>query len=444
MTEWDFLMTFKAHIIHVGAMNNKGTQALLTSDVMVIDETVNGAAIAVSTTDIDGVKKLDLPLSQLLPPMVDIPYVKADQLSPRFGFERKGFAYKILTLALLIQMSVQVVLSLVSVTLSKIGFKALYRGEVIESIKNSNIVISHSDENFKETASLLPLNLYWTLTWWSMLISRTMDIIVSRSFGKPVIMFPNSVGPFRTWIGRFLTRLSLNCCDYIMIRDPISYRIVNEVGIRTSKFLTYDTALLFNRSGNGISTDLSRPIIGVSAGIYGQSLSLAEVQNYISAHAMALDRAVEKYGFSVAFLPHYISGFGNDDYDVSKSIVEEMRNKQQTKIILTDSVAEFTPLLNKMDMVISSKMHPAILAVLGYVPVLCISYDHKQTGFFQRLNMGECNINIRDVSYELLFSKIDQTWAHRKTLEEALKRQIPQWQKNVKLTIKKVILSYIN
>jgi colanic acid/amylovoran biosynthesis protein len=438
------LTAFKVHIIHVGNMNNKGTQALLTSDVLVLDETVNGASISVSTTDIDGVKKLGLPLSRLLPPVVDIPYDKADQLSKRFGFERKGLSYKILTLALLILMAVQIMLSLFSVILSKIGFKALYRSEVIESIKNCNIVISHSDENFKETASLLPLNLYWIITWWSMLISRTVDILVSRSFGKPVVMFPNSVGPFRTWIGRFLSRLSLNSCDYILIRDPISYRIVDEVGINTSKVLTYDTALLFNRSGKEILSDLSRPVIGVSPGIYGQSLSMAEVQNYISAHARALDRAVEKHGFSVVFLPHYISGFSYDDFDVSKFIVEKMRNKRRTKIIRTDSVAEFKLLLNRMDMVISSKMHPAILAVLGFVPVLCISYDHKQTGFFQRLNMSECTLNIRDVSYERLLFKIDETWNQRDTLGESLKHQIPQWKKNVRVTIQKVVSLYTN
>jgi colanic acid/amylovoran biosynthesis protein len=439
-----FLTEFETHIIHVGNMNNKGTQALLTSDVSVIFETVNTASISVSTTDIHGVKRLDLPLSRLLPPMVDIPYDKADQLSKRYGFTRKGLSYKIFTLALLFLMFVQIMLSLFSVVLSKIGFKAFYRNEVIDSIKNCDVVISHSDENFKETASLLPLNLYWIITWWSMLVSRTIDILVSRSFGKPVVMFPNSVGPFRTWIGRFLSRLSLNSCDYILIRDPISYKIVDEVGINTSKVLTYDTALLFNRSGKEILSDLSKPVIGISPGIYGQSLSVAEVQNYITAHARALDEAIEKHGFSVVFLPHYISGFSHDDLDVSKSIVEKMRNKHLTKIIKTNSVAEFKHLLNRMDMVISSKMHPAILAVLGFVPVLCISYDHKQTSFFQRLNMNACIINIRDVSYERLLFKIDETWNQRKTLEKSLKRQIPQWQKDLKATIQKVISLYAN
>jgi polysaccharide pyruvyl transferase WcaK-like protein len=424
-------------------MNNKGTQALICSDVSVLHEAFEGISISVSTTDIDGVKKLNLPLNRVSPPMVDVPYDKADQISKKLGFDRSSFFYKILTLALLVLMPVQIILSLVSVILTKTGLTAVYRKEVIDSIKNCNVVISHSDENFKETASLLPLNLYWIITWWSMLLSRTWEIMVSRSLGKSVVMFPNSVGPFRTFIGRFLSRLSLNSCDYILIRDPVSYGIIDDVGIKTTKVLTYDTAILFNRPKKGALTDLSRPLLGVSPGVYRQSLSEAETEKYIVAHANALDRAVEKHGFSIVFLPHYISGFKHDDLDVSKSIIAKMKNANQAQIVKTENVTEFCGLLNQMDMVISSKMHPAILAVIGFVPVLCISYDHKQTAFFQRLNMSECILNIRDVSYDRLASKIDDTWNRRTSLEKSLKIQIPKWQKNVKTNILKTTSLYL-
>jgi polysaccharide pyruvyl transferase WcaK-like protein len=227
-----------------------------------------------------------------------------------------------------------------------------------------------------------------------------------------------------------------------LIRDPISYEIVDRVGINTAKVLTYDTAILFNRSEKATSTNLPRPLIGVSPGIYGQSLSVAETQKYIEAHARALDKAIEKHRVSIVFLPHYISGFRNDDLDVSKLILEKMKNRSQTQIITTYNVTEFCQLLNHMDMVISSKMHPAILAAIGFVPVLCISYDHKQNAFFQRLDMNECVINIRDVSYEGLLSKIDETWKKRSSLQKSLKQQIPQWQKNVKSTIVKTVSLY--
>ena len=61
------------HIIHVGNMANKGTQALLMSDVSVIKDVVKGdVAFSVSTADIDGVKRLNLSLNAILLSMINI------------------------------------------------------------------------------------------------------------------------------------------------------------------------------------------------------------------------------------------------------------------------------------------------------------------------------------------------------------------------------------
>jgi hypothetical protein len=223
------LTAFKVHLMHVGNLNNKGTQALLASDFFVINKIVEGASVSVSTTDIDGVNRLNLPFDMVLPPAVDIPYMKADELLKRFKLERGGYSYRLLVFSLIIFMGLQTFFTLLSIIFEKIGLKPFYRGALIKKIKESDLVISHSDENFKETASLLPLNPIWTVTWWSMLFSRTLDVMVARAFRKPVVMFPNSVGPFRTGVGVFLSRFSLNRCDYLLIRDPISYKIVSEL-----------------------------------------------------------------------------------------------------------------------------------------------------------------------------------------------------------------------
>ncbi|MGD6809021.1 MAG: polysaccharide pyruvyl transferase family protein [Candidatus Bathyarchaeia archaeon] len=436
----------KVHFIHVGNMNNKGTQALFASDVSIIKEVDRDADVSVSTTDIEGVNKMKLPLNRVLSPMVDLPYDRADQTAKTLGFNRNGVFYKLLTISLIALMPIQTILSLFSVIACKLGLKPLYRGEVIKKVQAADVVISHSDESFKETASSLPLNPVWAVTWWSMLFSRTLEVMVARAFHKPVILFPNSVGPFRTFLGRSMAKLSLNSCDYLLIRDPISYDIVKTMGIRTSKILTYDTALLFNQQAN-IPSSINLPselVIGVSAGVYSNSMSKYDVQNYISAHAKALDAAIEKHGFTVAFLPHYISGFSGDDLEISKKITQQMRHKEKTKIIITENAPEFKTLLNRMSMVISSKMHPAILAVSSFIPVLSIVYDHKQTGFFQRLDMTHCTLDISMVSAERLADKIESTWNKQAQITATLAEQIPIWQKNVRQVMKRVVLRYVN
>jgi polysaccharide pyruvyl transferase WcaK-like protein len=423
-------------------MNNKGTQALISSDVSVVKKIVKDSSVTLSTTDVDGVKKLKLPVEKVLPPVVDLPFDKADQLCKSFGFKRGSVSYKTLMLGMFILTMVQTVLLFFSIVLRKAGFKAFYRGDVIDHIRNSNLIISHSDENFKETTSLLPFNVYWVLTYWSMMATRTLDVMVARFFNRPVIMFPNSLGPFRTVVGNFLSKLSLDSCECILIRDPVSFEIVNRLKVDATKILTYDTALLFSQSEPTPLGNLERPAIGVCAGIYSHSLSKEEAERYILAHADALDAAIEKYGFSVVFLPHYVGEFKNDDLFVSNQILDKMKNKANTRIILAKNVSEFKNYLDQMDMVISSKMHPAILACTGYVPTLCIAYDHKQTAFYNNLGMLDFVLNIRLVTYEKLLAKVTWAWEHRTLFQEALRAKIPKWQKHVYINIENVVNSY--
>jgi len=432
------------HFIHVGNMNNKGTQALFDSDVNIVCGLSDADVSAtVSTPDIEGIRKLNLPLDKILPPMVDIPYDKADQMINSVNGARTDLRYKWYFFAVLLFMFVQISLALFSVLLFKLGLKPIYRGDVVRCVADCDLVISHSDENFKETASLLPLNPIWVVTWWSMLLSRTFEIVVAKSLGKPVVLFPNSIGPFRTWFGRFLARLSLSNCDRLLIRESISYDIVKNLKISIPSVLTYDTALLYAPRSE-VDVPVSGNVrIGVCPGIYSRSLSKKESENYVDAHAKALDKAISDFGCSVVFIPHYISGFPNDDLDVSKMIYEKMENKDEAEIVVVDGVNDFKNYLNNMDIVISSKMHPAILAATGFVPVLCVVYDHKQSSFFERLNMVECTLGIREVSNENLWSRIDYVFSHRKDLKKSLETIIPIWQKNVQDAIQNTVKQYI-
>ncbi len=432
----------KCHIIHVGTMNNKGTQALLISDVSLLKTFLKDPSISVSTTDVEGVKDLNLPLEAVVPTIVDIPFKKADALSKRFKIGRSGLKYKLLIISGLLLMLIQVLLSLISALFIKMGLKPVYRGEVLKRMKDCDLVISCSDENFKESASLLPTSFYWIATWWSILFERTLEILMAKFFNRPVIMFPNSIGPFKTYVGRFLSKLALNRCDCLMLRDAISYKIAESLGINSTKILTADTALLL-----GKKTRLSRkrdtePLIGVSPGVYSHGLPADKVNEYIKEHAAALDMAAEKYDLSIVFLPHYISGFKFDDLGISKLIWQSMENRERATIIQVNDVNEFKSLLEKVDMLISSKMHPAVLGVSSFVPTLCIAYDHKQWGLFNHLDMTEMVINIQEADRKTIFSKISLIWENRKEIKNLLQKKVPVLQKSTENSIREVLVYF--
>jgi polysaccharide pyruvyl transferase WcaK-like protein len=439
-----FLAPSRILIIHVGDMDNKGSEVLLRSDISVIKEVVkDGVSLSVSTVNVEGVKKLNLPLNAVLPTIVDVPYKTADSLARKAGINRNTFKYKAFAVASLIYLFIQTTLSVVSAFFTKLGLKAFYRSEVLTHMKNCDLVISCSDENFKEAASLLPSNFYWILTWWTMLFQRTFEITIAKFIGKPVIVFPNSVGPFRTWVGRFLSRLALNNCGYVLVREPISYEIVNSLGIGSRKILTSDTALLFKTTKETISESFSHPAIGVCPGIYRYSLSDEQVRNYILDHAKALDVAIELYGFNVFLSPHYVSHLEYDDLEICKLILNEMKNKNRAKIVVANGVEEFKSFLDHMDMIITSKMHPGVMGVSGHVPTLFIAYDHKQTGLFKHLGMEDFTIPITETSCERILAKIDFIWKEREKIAASLQTRIPELQEGIRKAVREALAFYV-
>lgn len=430
----------RVHIVHVGNMANKGTQALLKSDVSVIRQIFNNeVVISLSTADVEGVRHLGLPVDRVLPTLVDIPYEVADAYAKRSHLSRTSVMYKIWAFLSLLNMFVQMYLSLVSVVLVKAGFKSFYRDEVVRCLEESDLVLSCSDENFKESASLLPLNIYWLLTWWSMLASKTWNVLLARLVSKPVVMLPNSVGPFRTRIGRVLSRVALNNCLFVLIRDQQSYRIVQDLRVKSAKIVTWDTALLFDVSSDKSGSNHS--LIGVSSGLYSHSLSGKKMGEYISAHAIALDKVVEVLGVSVVFLPHYVSGFSNDDLQISKAIRDRMVHRDKATIVDAGSVEEFKSLIGGVDLLVSSKMHPCILAASSYVPSLCVAYDHKQTSFFASLGMEKDVIPLQNVTSEKLYRMVLDLWGRRVERQRFLEERVPAMKAQVRESISFALLS---
>jgi polysaccharide pyruvyl transferase WcaK-like protein len=424
-------------------MDNKGSEVLLRSDISVIREVLKGdVSLSVSTVNVEGVRKLHLPLNEVLPTIANVPYKTADSLAKKAGINRSTIRYKAFSVASLVYLFIQTTLSVISAVLTKLGLKAFYRSEVFNRMKNCDLVVSCSDENFKEAASLLPSNLYWMLTWWTMFFQRTFEITVAKYIGKPVVVFPNSIGPFKTWVGRFLSRLALNGCGYVLAREPISYEIAKSLGIGSRIIQTADTALLFKATKGVISGSFSHPVIGVCPGIYRYSLSDEQVRNYILDHAKALDAAIERYGFNVVLSPHYVSHLEYDDAEICELILEKMKNKNHAKIIVANGVEEFKSLLDHMDMIIASKLHPAVMGVSGYVPTLCIAYDHKQTGLFKLLGMEDCVISIMEVSSERISSKIDLIWKQRERIKASLLTRIPTLQEDIRKAVKKALSFY--
>lgn len=433
----------RIYIIHVGSVTNKGTHALLKSEISELKKMFSDAKISISTMDTETLKRIE-PTLPVYPPLIDIPYVRADLKAKAKGYGREPLKYKLDIVLHTFLMVLQFFLSMISIFLMKANLRGIYRSKTIEQFRDADIVISTSDESFKEGASNLPFNVTWMLTWWCMLFSRVWDLIVAKKmFRKPVIVFPSSAGPFRTFVGRLFGNIVFSNIDLLLLREKHSLKSLIDIKIRIPILITADTTLLFNFDRTRFHENLQKPVIGVSPGFYYRSLTRDKRQKYVSAHSRVLDYLVENYGFRVVFLPHNVTGFEYDDLKISEMILDGMRCKRKAKIICVETADEFKHFLGQLDVLLASKMHPAVLASTDYVPAVAVIYDHKQTGFFDQLGLVEYTIDINRVCYEELLFKLENILKHKEKIRKQLVSRVSCLQNDVRVKIREVILKFV-
>lgn len=435
----------KVLIIHVGSVTNKGTLALVKAQTSELRRIFPTVRIAASTCDVEELKAL-VPDVTPVSLLVDIPHEKADISAMNHEIDRDSYVYKLLLTAYSIRMLLEIPVCLMSSLLYQLGFTGSYKSSVISYIAGSDVIISTADENFKEGASNLPYNIYWRFISWTTLLSRTLEVLISKHvFKKIIIVFPNSIGPFRTFVGCFLGKLVFNNTDLLLLRERYSLEWVRKLGLKTPTVVTSDIALLndIQKPHTTNPGEHDKPLLVVCPGIYAAALSQKQQNNYLTAHARALDKFIDEYGVRVIFLPLEVTGRKNDDYSFCKSILEKMRNSAFAEIVKTKSLEDFCARVSQMELMLSSRMHPTVIASSCRVPVVVITYDYKQLGLMEQLGLDSYVIDINKVTYENMISTMEKAWKNRRFIREHLELEIPILQTKIRNTIEASCKSFL-
>ncbi len=419
--------------MHVGSVTNKGTLALVKAQVSELRRIYKNMGISVSTCDVEKLT-LSMPEVNPLPLLIDIPFEKADIYARHKEIDRGSFKYGLQVVANSIRMFPEIVLCLISGFCYSMGNRRLYKSSVLSSIADADFVISTADENFKEGTSALPFNVYWRLVSWTILLSRAFEILIARHvLNKKIVVFPNSIGPFKTVIGRFLGRLIVSNVDLILVRETYSQEWAESLRPGAPVLVTSDIAILseVERLSRG-STDNKKPRVVVCPGIYASTLSQREQHDYIDAHARALDELADQHDAEIVFLPFEVTGRENDDRIFCELVLKKMKNGQSAKIIETTTLEDFALQVSRANLMISSRMHPSVISFLLKVPTVVINYDFKQLGLLEQLGLSRCAVDINHISCASLMPIIEDVWKDLSTIREHLEMYVPILQRHTR------------
>ena len=261
---------------------------------------------------------------------------------------------------------------------------------------------------------------YFNDVWKSSFIARLGEILIASTLKKKIMIYGQTLGPFSSPIATSLLKRLLKTVSFITYRDAQSLRSLEKCGFDISKsLLTADEAILLEAGGSREATfdryklDKDKLLVGLMVQKFRAYVSVERVeplkeikdeQTYFDNVLAALTHI--HYASPVQFL--FVPSTAWDIpfcQKVYESLPESAR--ADARLVVNITIKEYVELCQHTDMMISTNMHPLILATTNAVPFVAISYFYKVDDFVDTLDMKEYLVRIDELSAAKLVQKFD-------------------------------------
>jgi colanic acid/amylovoran biosynthesis protein len=264
-----------------------------------------------------------------------------------------------------------------------------------------------------------------------LIIAYTMAYALFAS--KPLYLFPQTIGPLSRARDRKLTQWILNRARLVMVREPISLKEIQQMGVtRAHCRLIPDIAFSFQGvpveeaktwlRAWGVDTEQGQPLLGITVINWGAQTAQPMIQEYYEdALFQVANYFLETTHGKVIFFPQVCSNMMvNDDRIPTQRVAERFQDRAEQVIFIKEPT---NPELLKtayrfMDVFIGTRMHSNIFALSEGVPVIAIAYRYKTQGIMQMMMLENWVMDINQVKGEVLVTKLASLWQEKHTLRQ--------------------------
>jgi len=260
-------------------------------------------------------------------------------------------------------------------------------------------------------------------------IHISIFLFFAKHYGRKVMIYAPSMGPFQKWWRKKLHKYILKRADVICVRDQISHKWVKSLKLKKEIHLTADAAIQKILTQQEIKTHIAKsglpfPSESVKIGmtpielswhpVFGKSADIMELNERVAnAFANTIIHMIKK-NIIIYFYPQL---YGNqDDMQMISDIAARVKKavnhniyKDAIIILNNKSDADYQQAhISMMDYFIGTRYHSIVFSAMYHVPFLGIYYEHKTEDFIKRLGMSEYHLPVKDIDSELIINKFNQ------------------------------------
>ncbi len=238
--------------------------------------------------------------------------------------------------------------------------------------------------------------------------------------GTPLVMAPQTIGPFSKRSSGFFAKLSMSLCKIVAARDELSLQAARDMGLTREILLSSDLALRLQ--ADPVARSDGPPQVGLNvSGLlmgggytgkneFGLQLDYPQLIHDLIKHFQSLQ-------CDVHLIPHVIVPEGRlaaeDDYRACEALLQEYPETILAPAFQSPSAAK--GYIAGMDFFVGARMHACIAAFSTGVPVIPMAYSRKFAGLFGALGYDH-TVDCRTEDIATIKSKILAGFENRQTL----------------------------
>jgi polysaccharide pyruvyl transferase WcaK-like protein len=272
-----------------------------------------------------------------------------------------------------------------------------------------------------------PLDLHYEILKWS---------LIAKMRGAKVLFVSVGGGPLGSKLSRWIVKCAISLADYRSYRDRFSQQYLQSIGFDTSNDFVYPD-LVFSSPRSEIPMpphrDGNRPVVGLGLmDYYGEDCSPEHgepiYQNYMQTLTQFAAWLLNN-GYSVRLLIGDLAYDKRARDDAFRMLLENGAVSDPSTII-NDPVASAEELwtqLAQTDVVIATRFHNILLALMLNKPVLALSYHEKVRSLMAGMGLAEFCEDIAELEVPLLRQRFSTLMANAEVFKSSVKRKAEEY-----------------
>lgn len=250
--------------------------------------------------------------------------------------------------------------------------------------------------------------------------------MIARSVGVPVVLAPQTIGPFTRQPYKLLAKIALNSAFATMARDEKSLKAARELAPNSTAHLSVDVAFKLPFTAPEKPQTGSPTKVGINAsGLLCSQAETGENKFALSYDYLSLQRKLIEYWSAQDNVEIYLISHANSTNDAADDdgaradrLAAEYPNCHRVPDFA--GPCEAKSFIASMDFLVAGRMHACIAAFSSGVPVVPVAYSRKFEGLFGLLDYSAVT-PMDNVTTDQVFDFIVSGYEDRTRLSEQMR-----------------------